>query len=48
MGGVIDLDHGAVLGVIRLYASDPIDVKRIFEGVLMCHQIEMANQKEQT
>ena len=39
MGGVIGLDHGAVLTTIKLYASDG-DVKRLFEGVLTCHRIE--------
>ena len=38
MGGVIGLDHGAVLGVIKLYNTD--GVKSIFEGILMCHQVE--------
>ncbi len=39
MGDVIDLDHGAVLGVIRLYVPED-EVKKIFNGVLECFEIE--------
>lgn len=44
MGEVIGLDYGAVLDVIKLYATDG-DVKKIFEGVLMCHRIEQEYEK---
>ena len=46
MGEVIGLDHGAVLGDIKLYHTDG-DVKRIFEGVLMCYNLEQEFSKEQ-
>ena len=39
MGEIIDLDHNAVLGDIKLYATNG-NVKKLFESVLMCFQIE--------
>lgn len=44
MGEVIGLDHGAVLDTIELYATDG-EVKRLFEGVRMCHQIAVEFSK---
>lgn len=37
MGEIIGLDYGAVLDVIKLYTDN---VKKTFEQVLMCYQIE--------
>lgn len=45
MGGVIALDYGAVLRVIELYAMKN-DIKKIFEGVVMCFRIERGVYKE--
>ncbi len=47
MGGVIGLDHGAVLDTIKLYTTDG-DVKKLFEGVRTCHRIEMEYTKEKS
>lgn len=45
MGEIIGLDHNAVLGDIKLYATDG-DVKKLFEGVLTCHNLEQEFSKE--
>lgn len=39
MGEIIGLDYAAVLGVIELYVAGN-EIKRIFESVLMCFNIE--------
>lgn len=39
MGEVIGLDYGAVLDTIKLYVTDG-EVKKFFEGVLYCYQLE--------
>lgn len=37
MGEIIGLDYNAVLSVIKLY---DVDVKKTFEQVLICYQLE--------
>jgi len=44
-GDIIGLDYGAVLDVVKFYVADS-DVKRIFENVIMCGQIEQEFSKE--
>lgn len=45
MGEVIGLDYGVVLDVIKVYFEGE-DVKKTFNGVLMCYRIEKEARKE--
>lgn len=43
MGETIGLDYGAVLDVIKLYTNG--NVKKMFEDVLICYQVEQEFNK---
>lgn len=43
MGEIIGLDYGAVLDVIKLYA---VNIKKTFEQVLICYQLEQELKDE--
>jgi len=45
MGEMIGLDHGAVLGDIKLYVVED-EVRKMFEQVLLCYRLEQELRNE--
>lgn len=46
MGGVVDIDHKAILSTIELYANDKAERKQLFEDILLLWSTEQKNRKK--